>query len=202
MSSLSLRAFAVRPSALLVVALHVALVFGLLTALNQGMATLTNDDMQLVITPAVPKPDPTPFLKDIRPELDRITPPIVPRPDLPADDSPTDPGVTSAISNPARGTVTEPSAPTWARAEIRNRTDIEYPRLSKYLDEQGIVMLSVRIGVDGLPREVLIGATSGHSRLDQAALAAVARWKFKPVTRDGVPVEAWTRLPIAFRLQD
>jgi protein TonB len=202
MSSLTLRAIAVRPTALLVAAFHAALVFGLLTALNQGLPTLKYDDIQLVIPPDVPKRDPTPTRIDHRPLLDPITPPIVDPPKLNFDDTSTDASINDAISDIDHGPMTLPTSPAWVRADIRNRTEIEYPHISKYLDEQGVVTLSVRIGVDGRPLEILISVTSGHSRLDQAALAAVAHWKFRPVTRDGVPIEAWTKLPIAFRLQD
>ena len=130
-----------------------------------------------------------------------MTAPKVPLPPTPLDGEVIDTPVTDAIDNLGHG-IPEPTPPTWVRADIRDRTDIEYPRASKILDEQGVVILSVLIGIDGRPLEIIIGASSGHGRLDQAARAAVAHWRFRPVTRDGVPIETWTKLPIAFRLQD
>jgi protein TonB len=200
MSSLILRSFAVRPSVLLVAALHFAFVFGLLTALNRGLPTPSDDVMTLVDTPPLPQPKPRTAPVD-RVTLPHDTAPRVPLPPIPLDGEVTYTPVTDTIDNLGHGT-TEPTPPTWVRADIRDRTEIEYPRASKILDEQGVVMLSVRIGIDGWPLEIIIGASSGHSRLDQAARDAVAHWRFRPVTRDGVPIEAWTKLPIAFRLQD
>jgi protein TonB len=200
MSSLILRQYAVRPSLLLVTALHLAFIFGLLTALNRGLPKPPDDVMTIVDTPPLPQPAPRTAQVD-RVTLTQETTPKVPLPQTPLDGEATDLSVTDAIDNLGHDKA-EPAPPKWVRADIRDRTDIEYPRASKILDEQGVVMLSVRIGIDGRPLEIILGASSGHSRLDQAALAAVAHWRFRPVTRDGVPIEAWTKLPIAFRLQD
>ena len=202
MSFVSLRTLTVRPSALLVAALHAALILGLLSALNIRMPTASDGVLEIVVTPPLPPPDPTPPAPDNRAIVTPNASPKVPLPALPTVDAPTETSDASVTSDSGQSAAAIPTALTWAHAEIRYRTDVEYPRLARYLDEQGVVMLSVRIGVDGRPRQILIDVTSGHSRLDQAALAAVAHWKFKPVTRDGVAVEAWTRLPISFRLQD
>jgi protein TonB len=200
MSLVVLRQYAVRPSALLVAALHFAFVFGLLTALNRGLPTPHDDNITIVDTAPLPQPK-TRLAPVDRVTLTQETAPEVPLPPIPLDGKATETPVTDAIDNRGHG-MTEPAFPTWVRADIRDRTEIEYPRASKILDEQGVVMLSVRIGIDGRPLEIIICASSGHRRLDQAALDAVAHWRFRPVTRDGVPIEAWTRLPIAFRLQD
>ena len=36
--------------------------------------------------------------------------------------------------------------------------------------------------------------------LDDAAVAAVLQWRFVPATRNGVPVCAWTAVPVRFTL--
>lgn len=92
--------------------------------------------------------------------------------------------------------------PVWSNPLILRRTDINYPWQARALQEQGVVQLRMRIAVDGSPRDVAVEISSGHPRLDQAALTAVRHWQFKPLMRDGAPVEAWARLPIAFRLAD
>jgi periplasmic protein TonB len=48
---------------------------------------------------------------------------------------------------------------------------------------------------------VEIETSSGSSRLDTAARNAVARWNFRPGTRNGEPCSAWARVPISFDLR-
>jgi protein TonB len=79
---------------------------------------------------------------------------------------------------------------------------VEYPRLAKRNGETGLVV--VRASVDasgGTPRAVLIGQSSGHPRLDEAALAAVRKARFKPYTENGQPVDGWALIPIHFELE-
>ena len=38
-----------------------------------------------------------------------------------------------------------------------------------------------------------------HPDLSAAAVGAVRRWDFEPARRNGVPVAAWTTVPIPFR---
>ena len=47
---------------------------------------------------------------------------------------------------------------------------------------------------------VELKSTSGHLRLDRAALESVQRWKFVPAKRDDKPVDAWVLVPIRFSL--
>jgi protein TonB len=43
--------------------------------------------------------------------------------------------------------------------------------------------------------------SSGHPRLDDAAAAAVRRWRFVPARRGEQPVGAWVLVPISFNLR-
>lgn len=58
-----------------------------------------------------------------------------------------------------------------------------YPAMSKRLGEAGRVMLRVTVDANGLPTNVEISKSSGFSRLDDAALEAVRKWKFVPARR-------------------
>jgi len=64
-------------------------------------------------------------------------------------------------------------------------------------DQGGTVVLLVTIGADGAVRDISVSQTAG-APLDASAIAAVARWKFKPALRDGQPVEARVRIPVRF----
>lgn len=77
----------------------------------------------------------------------------------------------------------------------------DYPRESRVRREEGTVYLRVLVTVNGDPAQVLIFRSSGHQRLDWAALFAVRRWKFVPARRDGVAVSDWVVVPVVFALQ-
>jgi protein TonB len=78
---------------------------------------------------------------------------------------------------------------------------LEYPRLSKRLGETGRVMVRVFIDEGGRAREPQVSRTSGHARLDEAAVAAVGKARFKPYTENGQAVAGWALIPIDFELE-
>jgi protein TonB len=77
----------------------------------------------------------------------------------------------------------------------------EYPRLSRRNAEHGKVMVRVYIDVAGMPRNVQVSSSSGFARLDDAALSAVQKARFKPYTENGQPTAGWTYVPINFELE-
>lgn len=76
-----------------------------------------------------------------------------------------------------------------------------YPPLSRRLGEEGKVILRVFVETNGQAAKVEMQASSGFPRLDEAAGAAVARWRFVPARRGDEPVAAWVRVPIVFALR-
>jgi len=77
----------------------------------------------------------------------------------------------------------------------------EYPRVSRRLNEAGTVMLRLYIDERGLPATVQVNRSSGSSRLDEAALAAVKKWRFKPYAENGQPMAGWAVIPVIFELE-
>ena len=65
------------------------------------------------------------------------------------------------------------------------------PAISRRLGEYGTVVLRVTVGINGFATRVELARSSGYERLDKAALAGARKLKFRPATRNGVPVE-WT----------
>jgi len=57
------------------------------------------------------------------------------------------------------------------------------------------------IAENGTPGEVQLAESSGSASLDEAALAALRRWRFQPALRDGQPVLAWVTVPVIFSLR-
>ena len=79
---------------------------------------------------------------------------------------------------------------------------VVYPPLSLRRAEAGQVIVRAYIGTEGgAPRTVQVERSSGHARLDQAALSAVQAARFKPYAEKGQPVEGWALIPIRFQLE-
>lgn len=66
----------------------------------------------------------------------------------------------------------------------------------------GQVGLIMKIGTDGIPKNIRIEDGSGNAQLDEAAAAAVRTWIFQPGTSRGQPVETDLRVPVTFTPQD
>jgi protein TonB len=76
-----------------------------------------------------------------------------------------------------------------------------YPTMSRRLGEQGTVMLRIQISAQGRAQAVELVKSSGHQRLDEAAIATVREWQFIPATRDAMPITAWYEWRWTFKLQ-
>lgn len=76
-----------------------------------------------------------------------------------------------------------------------------YPPMSKRLGEQGRVVHSVLIGVDGRPVSARLTRSSGYERLDKAAYQAIMTWRFTPGKRDGVPTAMSFDVPFSWVLE-
>ncbi len=90
-------------------------------------------------------------------------------------------------------------APRFDAAYLQN-PEPEYPNLSKRLGEEGRVILRVLVNPEGLADQVEIRQSSGHPRLDQAALGTVRRWRFIPARRGPERLAAWVLVPLSFQL--
>jgi len=75
-----------------------------------------------------------------------------------------------------------------------------YPPVSRRLGEEGKVVLRVRVGAQGASLAVEVRQSSGHPRLDEAARAAVEKWRFVPARQGGEAVEATVLVPLHFTL--
>lgn len=75
-----------------------------------------------------------------------------------------------------------------------------YPSAARRQGIEGTVILEVLVDAAGLPGRVAIARSSGSGLLDEAAVEAVERWRFRPARRGGEPVEGHVLVPITFRL--
>lgn len=173
------------------------------------------------ITPPAPKaeplpappPPPEPPKEPVPRKVERVAAPA-PQPAAIADPTPEESAPTGSRV-PQLATPVTPQVPAAAsapavppkvelpssQADYLQNPKPAYPPLSKRLGEQGKVMLRVLIGADGLPQKAEIAKSSGFDRLDQAAMAAVMKWRFVPGKRGGMPETAWAQVPIEFVLE-
>lgn len=76
-----------------------------------------------------------------------------------------------------------------------------YPPVSRRLGETGKVVLRVELDETGRVSAAQLISSSGHPRLDAAALAAVSAWRCQPARRDGQAVRSVAVQPFDFTLQ-
>ena len=77
-----------------------------------------------------------------------------------------------------------------------------YPRLARQRGWEGIVLLKVFVQKDGLPIEVKIEKSSGHTILDQSAVRTIKEWKFLPARVSNMAFSSWVQIPVRFLLSD
>lgn len=113
---------------------------------------------------------------------------------------PPGPAATSPVA--ASSAAAESTEPLIVQARYRERpTPPAYPPRAFELDQQGEVVVRARLDPHGDPQRVEVLRSSGFSLLDEAALAAVRRWRFEPARIDGRPVPAIVQVPVRFRVR-
>jgi protein TonB len=153
----------------------------------------------------VSQPEPAPSVPKIEQQ------PVMVQPKLPQIDTPAQPAPNSIMIAPPlapapaqevkeKTTQEAPVSPPVFDAAYLNNPAPVYPNMSRRLREVGTVQLRVRVSADGAPLEVQLARSSGYDRLDEAARAAVQKWKFEPAKRNGAAVEAWVIVPVEFSL--
>ncbi|CAN5432102.1 hypothetical protein BH10PSE15_BH10PSE15_16410 [soil metagenome] len=66
----------------------------------------------------------------------------------------------------------------------------------------GRVELRILVGVDGRVKQVERISATSDSFFEVTRKRALDTWRFKPGTRDGIPVEAWRTIAVSFVLND
>ncbi len=79
------------------------------------------------------------------------------------------------------------------------KVEPEYSEEARKAKFQGTVILFVVVDKDGNPRELKVIRPLGLG-LDQKAIEAVEKWKFKPGMKDGKPVAVQATIEVNFRL--
>ena len=73
-----------------------------------------------------------------------------------------------------------------------------YPEAARAAGTQGTVQLEAFVRTDGTVGDVRVAVSVPG--LDEAAIAAVRQWTFKPGLSGGKPVDAWVGIPVRFAI--
>jgi protein TonB len=90
--------------------------------------------------------------------------------------------------------------PLEIQPELIYKQPPEYPRLAKQAGITGTVWINVLLDEEGNVIDVIIAKSSGTKSLDEAALKAAYKNKFKPGIQNGRPVKVWVTYPVEFKL--
>lgn len=110
---------------------------------------------------------------------------------------------TSAAASSAVNTSQVAAEPVYqepVNAAYLNNPQPVYPSASRRAEETGKVVLRVYVDKEGAVAQIGVHKSSGFSRLDNAALETVKRWRFTPAKRGNEPVAGWVNVPITFKL--
>ena len=87
------------------------------------------------------------------------------------------------------------------RAAVQRALEAEYPPLLRDAGIGGTAKVWFLIGSDGETRDVRIDASSGHSRLDEAALRVARMIEFSPARNGETEVDVWVAFPVTFQVR-
>jgi len=88
------------------------------------------------------------------------------------------------------------------KPEILNRVQPNYPPVARTKKVQGTVILSLLISDRGDVIDVkVLREAGGSAGLNEAAVAAAKKWKFRPAVKDGKRVKVWVSYPVSFKLE-
>lgn len=85
------------------------------------------------------------------------------------------------------------------KPEIIHAEPPDYPADAKKKRIEGRVVVKLLVDTEGNVEKVEI--VKGHSMLNDAAIAAARKWKFKPGRHKGTLVKVWMNVPIDFKLK-
>ncbi len=196
-----------------VIALHAVVIAALLQ--YEPVRTAFTEAVPIMVSlitpePILEKPQVPPKPLPVRPRVQQPTPPqppqiitttAAPEPALAPTPPPPAPIAVTPPPQPAPVTIAPPVIPPNFNADYLDNPPPAYPAFSRRVGEQGKVMLRVLVNAKGTADKVELRSSSGSTRLDDAAIDSVKRWRFVPARQGDQPVPAWVLIPITFSLK-
>lgn len=211
------RSDGLKPGSLAIaVAINGGVLAAVLLAPAVGVHLKPNKPFELInVDPPVP-PEPIPQQKAQKPPLaearpvtpTRLVEIITPPPATNVDISPfegTLPGPDAGGTGAGTGVTIDPPAapPVIMDPEIdprfRSAFQPQYPPVEQRAGRSGLVTVRVLIGTNGRVRAIESVTATSDDFFAATRQAALARWRFRPATRDGVPIERWRVMRVTFQ---
>ena len=89
--------------------------------------------------------------------------------------------------------------PRFNAAYLKNPAPV-YPVMLRRAGEEGKVVLRVFVTADGTAGDIQVLHPASFPEFNEAAVAAVRKWRFVPARRGETPVAEWVQVPIEFKL--
>jgi protein TonB len=190
-----------RATSLAIVAgIHVAVIAGLVAALNQGALMKQLQEIKATVDTKkeIPKAPPPP-----PPDLVKPPPPVAIVPEFTVATAAPPPVTTVPKAAPPPAAPPRVAASDPLRPVMRTHTLPPYPPISVRLNESGTTLMEVNITTEGNVDQCTVVQTSSSERLDTAACDFVkSRWRWQPPTNQGAPVAVKTRVSVKWDLKD
>ena len=165
--------------------------------------------------PPIPQPKPQPEIKNSkavptppRDSIDMTTPTVTPTAGAetgPLIDLPPTNTLTAGTGTEI-GTVIPPHTPVLHGPTLdpryRDYFQPAYPSDMRLGEHEGRVVVRVLIGTDGRVKDVQQISAASPSFFEATRKQALAKWRFKPGTKDGVAIEAWHTMAVRFVLDE
>ena len=178
----------------LIVLLHVTAFIAFNNGIGKFFKVDPPPDLTIVTVPPDPpaqKAMPIPDIPQSVPDQ-TLPPPVVEPSNIEIDVAP---DVVPAPSDTVDPNAITPEIPTVSKLSVTSRVDPIYPAGAQAAGQQGVVLLDAQVDPYGNVTNVSILQSSGFNDLDNAAVQAVKRWRFAPISTG-----AHVRVPIRFQL--
>jgi protein TonB len=176
--------------------LQVGFVYALVEGLDLKVVKIIADPIEAFLpkTKILPPPPPPAVTDRLPVEV------FVPQPDLSVEGPPRDTAPSSLSDNRPQTAGPADHGPV---ALMATHTIPPYPAMEQRLGAEGTVLLHLVIAPDGRVAAAQLIRSSGHERLDQAAIAwVVAHWRYQPALRGGQAVESAANVAVTFNLRN
>jgi protein TonB len=186
-----------RGIALVVVGLlHVGLVYALAVGLAQGIIQKLPEEIKVAVErphdQKLPPPPPPP-------DLAKPPPPVVPPPEIVIQQQAPAAAITTVLHKEVPQQAPAISSPVGiGRPHVCGQK--YYPEASIRLQEEGTTVLSFTITADGEVQNASVAQSSGHDRLDQAAISCAETWRYKAAIQNGQAVAVQWKSQIQWKL--
>ena len=177
------------------VAIVLGVVWSLATGLAQTLAEKVPELLQAQVLPQDKLPDKTP--PPPPPDLKIPPPPFVPPPDfvIQSENAVTD-TITTQSKIPTKPLISSPASIGRPHTCMQN-----YPAISQRLGEEGITLLAFTVTAEGNVANITVAKSSGSDRLDSAAVACAASWRYKPAIEANQPVSVPWKTNVVWKLK-